>query len=256
MNRPATSDTPDTAAKTLLLAGASGVIGRRLCRLLVADGWQVFGTTRSPAKAARLRALGVEAVVVDVFDASALHRQLARIRPVCVVHQLTDLSPGLDPAHMPAALERNARLRDTGTRHLVDAAVAAGVTRMVAQSLAFCYAPGASPLDEHAPLNTAAPGLAGITARGVARLEQHILDAPLTGVLLRYGRLYGPDTGFDAPSDAGTPLHVDDAADAARRAITRGPGGIYNIAEEDGTVSIQRARQALGWAPGFRLAQG
>jgi hypothetical protein len=79
-----------------------------------------------------------------------------------------------------------------------------------------------------------------------------VLAAPLTGIVLRYGKLYGPGTGFDIPTSHG-PLHVDDAADAARRALTRGEAGAYNIAEEDGTVSIKKAADALGWVPGFRL---
>jgi nucleoside-diphosphate-sugar epimerase len=64
--------------------------------------------------------------------------------------------------------------------------------------------------------------------------------------------LFGPRTGFDLPPSGG-PLHVDDAADAARRALTRGETGVYNIAEDDGTVSIRKAADALGWVPGFRL---
>ena len=67
-----------------------------------------------------------------------------------------------------------------------------------------------------------------------------MLAAPLQGLVLRYGKLYGPGTGFDAPAGGG-PLHVDDAADAARRAIVRGRPGIYNIAEDDGTVSSRKA---------------
>ena len=92
----------------------------------------------------------------------------------------------------------------------------------------------------------------GETARAVASLEQQVLAAPFTGIVLRYGKLYGPGTGFDLPPSGG-PLHVDDAADAARRALTLGEAGIYNIAEDDGSVSIRKAAAALGWAPGFRL---
>jgi uncharacterized protein YbjT (DUF2867 family) len=79
----------------IFLAGASGVIGRRLCRLLVADGWQVTGTTRSPDKASALCATGVEPAIVDVFDADALRHVVAAARPEIVIHQLTDLPPGV-----------------------------------------------------------------------------------------------------------------------------------------------------------------
>jgi nucleoside-diphosphate-sugar epimerase len=237
--------------KNIFVAGASGAIGRRLCRLLVNDGWSVIGTTRSPEKAPMLRALGVEPAIVDVFNESLLLEIVRKAEPEIVVHQLTDLPPALDPTKMAEALVRNARLREIGTRNLVAAAAAAGAKRMVAQSLAFVYAPGPKPYREEAPLCLDDPAF-GETARAVASLEQQVLSASFTGIVLRYGRLYGPGTGFDlAPSDG--PLHVDDAADAARRALTRGETGVYNIAEDDGTVSINKAAEALGWVPGFRL---
>jgi len=237
--------------RRIFIAGASGAIGRRLCRLLVDEGWSVVGTTRSLTRAPLLRDLGVEPVVVDVFDAALLLDVVRKAEPEIVVHQLTDLPPALDPAKMADALVRNARLREIGTRNLVAAAAAAGVKRMVAQSLAFVYAPGPMPYREDAPLMLDDPAY-GETTRAVASLERQVLAAPLTGIVLRYGKLYGPGTGFDlAPS--GSPLHVDDAADAARRALTRGEAGLYNIAEDDGTVSIKKATEALGWAPGFRL---
>jgi nucleoside-diphosphate-sugar epimerase len=236
----------------IFLAGAAGAIGRRLCPLLVADGWTVVGTTRAPGRAALLRSIGVAPAVVDVFDAEDLRRAVAEAAPDVVIHQLTDLPPGLDPARMVEARVRNARLREIGTRHLVEAAAAAGAKRMVAQSIAFAYAPGPMPYREDMPLNVdAADEAAALSARAVASLERQVLEGPFTAVVLRYGRLYGPGTGVDAPPSGG-PLHVDDAADAARRALTCG-GGICNVAEDDGTVSIFRAETELGWRPGFRL---
>jgi nucleoside-diphosphate-sugar epimerase len=238
----------------VFIAGASGAIGRRLCRLLVEDGWSVTGTTRYPEKAPLLRDLGVEPAIVDVFDAVRLLDAVRHAKPEVVVHQLTDLPPALDPTKMADALVRNARLRDVGTRHLIAAAVAAGAARMVAQSLAFVYAPGPMPYREDAPLCLDDPSY-GETARAVASLERQVLAAPLTGIVLRYGKLYGPGTGFERPPRGG-PVHVDDAADAARRALARGTTGIYNIAENDGAVSIERAAETLGWVPGFRLDAG
>jgi nucleoside-diphosphate-sugar epimerase len=240
--------------RRVFVAGASGAIGRVLCRLLVAEGWVVAGTTRSADKVAALRALGVAPVVVDVFDDDALRLAVGRFEPKVVVHQLTDLPPALDASRMAEARVRNARLREVGTRHLVAAAVAAGSVRLVAQSIAFAYAPGPLPYEEGAPLNVdASDESAALSARAVASLEQQVLAAPLQGLVLRYGKLYGPGTGFDAPARGG-PLHVDDAADAARRAITRGAPGLYNIAEDDGTISSRKAAAEIGWRPGFRLA--
>ena len=198
-----------------------------------------------------LRDLGVKPEIVDVFNEALLLEIVRKAEPEVVVHQLTDLPPALDPAKMAEALVRTDRLREIGTRNLVGAVVAAGVQRMVAQSLAFVYAPGPIPYREDAPLNLDDP-VFGATARAVASLEQQVLAAPLTGIVLRYGKLYGPGTGFDLPASDG-PLHVDDAADAARRALTRGETGVYNIAEDDGAVSINKAADALRWVPGFRL---
>lgn len=229
----------------ILVAGASGVIGRRLCRLLVEDGWRVTGTTRSSEKATGLHAIGVEPIVVDVFDERALHSVVTKARPNVVVHQLTDLPAGLDPAKMAEGRVRNARIRDIGTRNLIAAAMACGVNRMVVQSIAFAYGPGPLPYREDSPLSAAS----------VASFEQQVLDAALVGIVLRYGKLYGPGTGFDNPPGDG-PVHLDAAADAARLAVTRGESGIYNVTEEDGAVSSQKAIRELGWNPGFRISNG
>ncbi|MFZ1868682.1 MAG: NAD-dependent epimerase/dehydratase family protein [Steroidobacteraceae bacterium] len=237
--------------QTVVLAGASGAIGRRLVPMLVADGYRVVGMSRSTAKSALLTELGASPVVADVFDALAVQRAIADARPDVVVHQLTDLPPGLDPSRMEEATRRNARIRDEGTRNLVAAAVAAGVRRLVAQSIAFAYANGAEPHGEEDVLATDAAGRAGISARGVASLEHQVLEAPLEGLVLRYGRLYGPGTGFDAPSGR-APLHVDAAARAAALAVAAGDPGVYNIAENDGAVSSEKAERQLGWSASWR----
>ncbi|WP_158816381.1 NAD(P)-dependent oxidoreductase [Methylocapsa sp. S129] len=235
----------------LFLAGASGAIGRRLAPLLVADGWRVIATTRSQDKISALRQMGVEPIVIDVFDADALLDAVARAQPSVIVHQLTDLPAGLDPGQIAAALPRNARIRDEGTRNLIAAAVRAGAGRFIAQSIAFAYADGPTPHGEEDRLNIDANGGASVSVRGVASLERQTLDAPLHAIVLRYGRLYGPGTGFDAASGAG-PVHVDAAAQAARLAVTQGPPGIYNIAEDDGAVSSEKAKRLLGWSAAWR----
>jgi nucleoside-diphosphate-sugar epimerase len=239
--------------RTVLVAGASGVIGRRLCRLLVDDGWNVVGMTRSEEKAQSLTAMGVKPLVVDVFDAAKLKAALVEVKPTIVVHMLTDLPPALAPAAMAAARVRNAHIRDIGTRNLVAAAVAAGALRMVAQSVCFAYAPGPMPYPEDRALNSGSiAGSDGVMARGIVALERQVMGAPFTGVVLRFGKFYGPETGTDAPP-AGGPVHVDAAADAARRAVSRGKAGAYNIAEEDGAVLTQKARFDLDWRPSFRI---
>lgn len=239
--------------KCVFLAGASGAIGRRLAPLLVADGWRVVGTTRSADKAPLLRAMEVEPVVVDVFDGVALQRILADLRPEVVIHQLTDLPYALEASSLSDALVRNARLRDEGTRNLVAAAVGAGARRLIAQSIGFIYAEGRTPHREEDPLLPETHPVYGGTVTGVLSLERQVLGAPLEGIVLRYGLLYGPGTGFDAPSAPG-PVHVDAAAKAAQLAITRAQPGIYNVAEADGAVDVQKAIRVLGWDAGFRIA--
>jgi len=240
--------------QTILLAGASGVIGRPLCRLLLVDGYRVVGLTRSPDKATALRAIGVEPAIVDIFDAERLRSVVVEAQPDTVIHQLTDLPPGLDPTRMAEAVVRNARIREIGTYNLLAAAIVVHAKRLIAQSISFAYAPGPLPYDENAPLYVDAPEAAGVTARGISSLERQVLQAPLEGIVLRYGNFYGPGTGFDPPAPGGA-VHVEAAADAARRAVTRGRPGIYNIAEEDGTVSSRKAAIELGWNANFRLAE-
>lgn len=131
---------------------------------------------------------------------------------------------------------------------------AAGARRLIAQSIAFIYADGAEPNAENDPL-AAAEGddLNALTARGVLTLEDATLNTPgIAGVVLRYGRLYGPGT-WNTPN-ARAPLHVDAAAQAALLAVTRGAPGVYNIAEDDGAVTIDKARLDLGFDPAFRVS--
>ena len=160
----------------IFLAGAGGVIGRRLTPLLVAAGHSVVGTTRSASKAGAIRALGAEPVVVDAFDADALGRAVSAAAPRIIIHQLTDLPSAPNTPGYEEGLERNARLRVEGTRNLVTAAKAASVGRLIAQSIAFVYAPGPGARVEDDPLDRAATGGARrIPCRdeGQARYLQH-----------------------------------------------------------------------------------
>ena len=236
----------------IFLAGASGAIGRRLTPLLLAAGHTVTGTTRTPKTARELEAAGVHAAVVDVFDADALKRAVTQARPEIVIHQLTDLPRVFDEAQLAASYPRIARIRTEGTRNLIAAAQAASARRFIVQSIAFGYAPGAEPHAETDPLNLA-DGPRVVTVRGAATMEEQVLASGMEAIVLRYGLLYGPGTWTEGPSRK-PPLHVDAAAQAALLAVTRGKPGIYNIADDDGTVSIEKARAELGFDPAFRLA--
>jgi nucleoside-diphosphate-sugar epimerase len=117
--------------------------------------------------------------------------------------------------------------------------------------VAFAYAPGKAPYVETDPLNLV-DGPRLVTVRAAADMEEQVLKSGMEAVVLRYGLLYGPGTWSEGPSRK-PPLHVDAAAQAALLAVTHGKTGIYNIADEDGTISIDKARKELGFDPAFRL---
>jgi nucleoside-diphosphate-sugar epimerase len=169
----------------VFVAGASGVIGVRLVPLLVGAGHQVAGMTRSPAKVERLRSFGAEPVVCDAFDAAGLQDAVVAFKPEAVVNELTDL-----PDEQAATNEANARMRRQGTRNLLAAAEAAGASHFVAQSIAW--------------------QLSGDAGAAVAELERLVLAA--NGVVLRYGRLYGPGTYYEHEKPEPPRVHVDEAA--------------------------------------------
>jgi uncharacterized protein YbjT (DUF2867 family) len=189
----------------IFLAGASGVIGLRLIPLLVADGHELAGLTRSPGKTEMLRELGAEPVVCDVYDADALTEQVTRFGTELVMHQLTDLPDSAD--QITDYRERNNRIRTEGTRNLIAAMEAAGAKRLIAQSIAWRPPAGGEAVSAH---------------------ERLVLDAG--GVVLEYGIFYGPGTygGDRVPDDPR--IHVDEAA---RRTVEllNAPSGVYVIAE-------------------------
>ena len=237
----------------IFLAGATGAIGRRLIPLLIEAGHEVTGTTRSRERAGALTAAGAKPVILDAFDAEAVKAAVAASRAEILIHQLTDFPQHFDPASLADAVERTTRLRIEGTRNLVSAALAAGVRRLVAQSICFVYAPGPEPHGEGDPLNLSAEGIIGRAAQGIAALEELVAGtAELEGLVLRYGNLYGPGT-WVATSSGRTGVHVDAAAHATFLAVTRGVSGVYNIADDDGSVAIALARREFGWNPEFRL---
>lgn len=191
----------------IFVAGATGVIGSRLVPLLVEQGHQVAGMTRSASRTAAVEALGARAVVCDAFDATALREAVAAFGPDCVVHQLTDLPD--DPADLAGSLEANARIRREGTANLVAAAQAAGASRFVAQSIAW----------------------EGSDGGAVADLERQVLA--IGGVVLRYGQLYGPGTFFAGEPPPPPRIHADEAARRTVAALDAA-SGVLTLVEDAG----------------------
>jgi 2-alkyl-3-oxoalkanoate reductase len=236
----------------VFFAGATGVIGSPLVPQLLEAGHEVTAMTRSVLRAAQLEAVGVDPVVCDVFDIDEVGAAMAGASPEAVVHQLTALPARLDWKN-PDLFHANNRVRTEGTRILLDAALATGVRRVVAQSVAFAYAPtGDLVKDEEAALFTDAPPPLGGAVAAVVELEHRVTGtAGIDGLVLRYGMVYGPGTSYDRRGSTAADivarriplaegatgmyswLHVEDAASAAVAALERGSPGIYNIVDDD-----------------------
>ena len=177
-----------------------------LVRRLVDEGHVVAGMTRTPGKAASLGAMGAEPVVCDVFDADAVRRAVVAFAPDCIIHELTDLPD--DPREIAAGSAKNARIRREGTRNLVDAARAARCPRLLAQSVAW--------------------ELPGDGGAAKAELERAVLA--YGGVVLRYGRFYGPGTYHETDEPEAPKIHVDEAARRTARLLDE-PTGVVEIHE-------------------------
>jgi len=237
----------------VFVAGATGAIGRPLLERLRAAGHEVTGMTRSERRAEELRFAGYAAVRADAFDAGAVRAAVAEAAPEVLVHQLTSIPARLNPRKMAEQFATNDRLRVEGTRHLMEAARAAGVRRVVAQSVAFAYAPTGDGLKtEDDDLFEAAPEPFARTVKALASLESQVLEAEgVEGVVLRYGFFYGPGTayargGFQADMVEARRLpvigagggvfsfiHVDDAAEATVAAVEGGPTGVFNVVDDE-----------------------
>ena len=254
----------------IFVAGATGALGSRLVPLLVEGGHQVVGMTRSSGKAADLRASGAEPVVADGLDRDAVLRAVQRARPEVVVHQLTALTGTTSFRKFDKAFALTNRLRTEGTDHLLAAARASGVRRMVAQSFAgWPFARVGGPVKpEDAPLDPDPPAELRRTLVAIRHLESAVLQAEgMEGVVLRYGGFYGPGTsvgdgGFMLDEirrrrfpivDAGTGVwsfvHIDDAAAATAAAVERGAPGLYNIVDDD-------PAPVSAWLPALAAAIG
>jgi len=192
----------------IFLAGATGVIGIRLIKLMLADGHVIAGMTRTPAKKEGLRAAGVTPVLCDLFDRQAVVAAVKDFQPDLIVHQVTDLPDKLE--ELDDFLPRNNRVRSEGTFNLLAAAQAANAPGFLAQSIAWRSGPGTGPvLDAHEN---------GVVAAG--------------GTVLRYGFFYGPETFFETDKPPAPRIHVDDAARRTMPFLTGRPG-IFSITEDE-----------------------
>ena len=254
----------------VLVAGATGAMGKQLVPRLVGAGHVVIGLTRSPAKQDAIRAMGAHAIVADALDPEQVAEAVAGAQPDVIVHQLTALAGALDMRHFDRGFALTNRLRTEATDHLLSAGRAVGVTRFVAQSYTgWPYArTGTAIKSEKDPLDPAPPKGMQRTLAAIQYLERAVLDADWTeGVVLRYGGFYGPGTSLRRGGEMTelvrkrrVPLignaagvwsfvHIEDAAEATAIAVVRGGRGIYNIVDDEPAA-------VADWLPVLAAAAG
>lgn len=249
----------------VLVVGASGAIGRQLVPQLLAAGHQVTATTRSPAKLDSLRSAGADAVVLDGLDGAAVGQVVASAEPEVVVHEMTAIPASVNVRAFDKTFAPTNRLRTEGLDHLLAAAVAQGVRRFIAQSYGgWPNARSGGPVKtEDDPLDPSPPQAQRASLDALRYLEHAVTSAPLEGLALRYGNLYGPGSSDVFVSmlrrrqvpligDGGgiwSFLHVTDAAGATVAAIHGGNPGIYNIVDDEPAPVSQ-------WLPVIARAAG
>ena len=237
----------------IFVAGATGVIGRSLLPRLTHAGHEVTAMTRMLDRVEQIRASGAKPVVCDVFDRDKVKQAMISAKPEVVIHQLTNLPPRIDPRQAVRSMAATNRLRSEGTRILMDAALAAGARRFIAQSISTYYAPGTNvPANEDEPLYMQAPPQVAPIVHAIADLERTVLRTPgIEGIVLRYGYFYGPGTVHAADGTLTEDVrrrripiigngngvfsfvHVEDAAAATTLVLDHGEAGIYNIVDDE-----------------------
>ncbi|MEV0290164.1 MULTISPECIES: NAD(P)-dependent oxidoreductase [unclassified Kribbella] len=261
----------------VLVAGATGGLGRSLVPKLIAAGHEVTGMIRSESGAAGVRAQGADVVLADGLDAAAVMAAVDAVRPEVVVHQMTALKGGIDFKKFDQSFALTNRLRTEGTDHLLAASQAAGVRRFVVQSYAGwnMLQEGSATKTEADPLDPDPVPAQRQTMAGIKHLESAVTSADgIEGVALRYAAFYGPtgDIGKGGSivemirkrklplvgNGAGvwSFIHYDDAADVTVKAIESDATGIYQIADDDpaaASVWLPEFARILGAKPPRRI---
>jgi nucleoside-diphosphate-sugar epimerase len=254
----------------VLVAGASGAVGRALVPALLGRGHKVAGLVRSEAGGAFVASQGAQPFVVDALDATAVSACFDRFRPDAVVHQLTALPDATDLRDFDRVFAQTNALRTRGTDNLVAAARRGGVRRFVAQS--FCgwpYARVGGPVKtEDDPLDPNPPAALRRTLDAIRHLEGAVTAATdLHGVSLRYGGFYGPGTSLSlggaiieqvrrrrfpvvgAGAGIWSFLHIADTASATVAALEGEATGVFNVVDDE-------PAPVADWLPALAAAVG
>jgi nucleoside-diphosphate-sugar epimerase len=239
----------------ILIAGATGELGRRLVPQLVKAGHEVFGTSRSTASLTGIRDQGATGVVMDGLDAASVRTAVAGTEPEVIVHQLTALGAMTgNPKKFDQEFALTNRLRTEATDHLLAAARAHRVRRFIAQSYTTWtnQRTGGWVKTEDDPLIDTPDKEVRQSLKAIRHLETAVSSTPgIDGIVLRYGNFYGPGNALSRTGviaelikrrqfplvGGGTGtwsfIHIDDAAAATAAAVERGRPGTYNITDDE-----------------------
>jgi nucleoside-diphosphate-sugar epimerase len=254
----------------VLVAGATGALGRQLVPRLAEAGHQVTGMTRTEGKRELLRELGARPVVADGLDPEQMAKAVAETEPEVIVHELTALSGNPDWRNFDRSFALTNRLRTEGTDNLLAAGRAMGLRRFVAQSFAgWPYArSGARIKSEEEPFDADPPASMRETLGALRHLELAVTSAEWTeGIVLRYGGFYGPGTSLTPEGEfaemirkrrfpvvgsgegVSSFIQIEDAAEATLAAVERGRRGVYNVVDDE-------PLPAREWLPALAEAMG
>lgn len=228
----------------VLIAGATGVIGRQAAPRLAQAGHDVIGLSRSGGEADAVRLIRA-----DLLDSDEVAAAVSSAAPDLVVHLATALPDPIDPRHIDRDVAPTNLLRSRGSANLIAAARAAGVHRIIGQGCAPAYDPsGPEVCDEDQPLWRNPPRRYAAAVAALRELEELVTNAG--GLVLRFGHLYGPGTTYGADGATvdqirkgklpvvgeGTAVfsftHVEDAGAAIEAAVAGDVRGVLNIVDD------------------------
>jgi nucleoside-diphosphate-sugar epimerase len=226
----------------IFVAGATGVIGRRVVPLLVSGGHQVTAVGRTPGKRAALERQGATGVEVDLFDPGSLRGAIAGQE---VVINLATSIPPTWRMFLPGAWKETDHIRRNASANLVDAAIAGGVKRFIQESFAPTYPDsGDRWIDESVPLQ---PTKYNRTVLDGEASANRFTERGGVGIVLRFGWFYGTDPqtrdimrfvrlGWvpipGLPDAYFPPVSHEDAAAAVFAALDV-PAGSYNVVDDE-----------------------
>jgi nucleoside-diphosphate-sugar epimerase len=228
----------------VFIAGASGVLGRRLVRQLVARGHSVIGQVRSAKAENAVREAGGEPRHADLFDAESLSRAAEGCDTV--IHAATAIPTKQKTT--PDDWAMNDRIRRKGTRCLTEAAAKIGAKTYIQQSVVWVARPkDGSAFNEDSPVVADPSYQSAIDAEAIAR------DAGsaegFTTAVLRGGAFYDCDSAHtrmlaDALRKRAMPIigrgdaewamiHTDDAASAYVIVAERPRNGVWHVVDNE-----------------------